>query len=307
MKTIKFDQIYKASTPITATIGYFDGVHQGHKYLISKLFEEAKARNQKTMIITFANHPRLLFDPNCGLKQLTLCDERLELIEQTGIDFTLLIYFDRKFARLTSSEFLEMLKDKFSVETLIVGYDHHFGSDRQNGFEHYKNYGKQIGIDVIEEDSYSDSNISVSSTKIRNAILEGEIEKANNYLGYRYTVKGIVVKGNQIGRTIHYPTANININPLKLTPKRGVYATYTIIDGIRYKSMTNIGNRPTVMGDKETIETHIFNLDHDIYNSEITIEFIKHIRNECKFENIKQLECQLNNDKNTVLEILRQQ
>ena len=304
MKLLNIKTRYNNLPPLTATIGFFDGVHRGHQFLINKFRIEAKRRGQQSMIITFKNHPRLLFDPHCGLHQLTLAEERSSLIESTGVDYTLMIDFDYNFSRLTSLDFLNLLKTNFNVATLIVGYDHHFGCDKENGFEYYNKVGKEIGIEVIKEDTYIDSNISVSSTKIRNELEKGSISLANKYLGYNYFMEGIVTEGNKIGRTIDYPTANIVPNSLKLIPSDGVYATYTIVDSIKYKSMTNIGTRPTVDGQNRTIETHIFGFKNEIYGKEITIQFVDKIREEQRFADITQLKQQISEDKNKVIDIL---
>lgn len=306
MQKINFKNDIIKNKKITATIGFFDGVHCGHKFLISQLKKEASNSGSQTMIVTFINHPRLLFDPKCNLKQLSLPDERLYLLDKTGVDYTLLIDFDKEFASITSYQFMEMLHDRFSVQTLIVGYDHHFGSDRCNGIDYYISAGKKIGIDVIKEERYDDDQVSVSSSKIRRCLTNGDTITAKKYLGYYYFVKGTVVKGQQIGRTIHYPTANIEVNHLKLLPADGVYATIAEIDEKKYHSMTNIGIRPTVKGKEKSIETHIFDFDTEIYGKNIKLNFVEKIRSEKKFDNIYQLRNQIEKDEKEIRHILGQ-
>lgn len=292
--------------PTTATIGFFDGVHAGHRFLIDTVIQEAASRSQKSMIVTFSNHPRLLFNPSCQLKQLTLTNERIRLLGQTNIDYTLMLDFNRKLASYTSSQFMNIMKSQFNVNTLIIGYDHHFGSDTNSSFQNYRQYGKNIGIEVLHAKGLTEKDIAISSSKIRKALENHDITTANKYLGYPYTINGTVVSGNQIGRTINFPTANISVNTLKLIPANGVYAAKATVNNNTYKAMVNIGKRPTVSNkDITTIETHIIDFNSDIYGKNIQIEFIEFIRKEQKFDNIQSLKQQLIIDKNNICGIIK--
>lgn len=290
--------------PTTATIGFFDGVHTGHRFLIQQVKREAAAHNEKSMIITFTNHPRLLLDPDCGLKQLTLVDERIKLLDDTNIDYTLLIDFNKQIASLTSTQFMDLMKRQFSIHTLVIGYDHHFGSDRTSTFEQYKTYGNRIGINVVQAAGYKEQDTNVSSSKIRKALNDHDIRTANLYLGHDYTISGTVIPGKQIGRTIQYPTANIAVNPLKLLPAGGVYAAKTIIDNTAYRAMVNIGTRPTLSGTDTTIEAHILDFSQNLYNKDITIQFVDYIRPEQKFNSLEHLRQQLITDQQTTIRLV---
>ncbi|MGM9806186.1 MAG: bifunctional riboflavin kinase/FAD synthetase [Candidatus Aphodosoma sp.] len=301
-----FDITDSNHCPTTATIGFFDGVHNGHRFLIDTVKQESICRNQKSMIVTFDNHPKLLFEPLCKLKQLTLTNERIPLLEKTGIDYTLVLDFNQKLASYTSSEFMDMMKERFCVNTLVIGYDHHFGSDIRSSFTDYRQYGKTIGMEVIDAKEFTEKNIAVSSSKIRKALENRDIITANEYLGYNYTINGTVVDGNKIGRTIDFPTANISVDKMKLIPSDGVYAAKAIIDSHIYKAMVNIGNRPTISNENiTTIEAHIIDFDENIYNKNITIEFVDFIRGEKKFNNIQLLKQQLITDKNNIIDIVK--
>lgn len=291
--------------PTTATIGFFDGVHLGHRYLIERLKAEAAKKNERSMIITFANHPRLYFQPDCGLKELTLPEERIELLGKTGLDYTLLLKFDNKISTLTSEEFIKFIAENYEVKTLLVGYDHRFGSDRKSTPEDYIKYGEKYGVEVKLQDNFLENNVAVSSSKIRKALNSGEIETANEYLGYKYYIKGEVINGNKIGRTIDFPTANIKTDSLKLIPKNGVYGGIAHIKEKKYATMINIGVRPTVgKEDKISIESHIIGYNGSLYGETIKIEFVKYIRDEQKFESLESLKNQLYIDKEIVSEVM---
>ncbi|MBO5728275.1 MAG: riboflavin biosynthesis protein RibF [Paludibacteraceae bacterium] len=279
-----------------ATIGFFDGVHLGHNYLLEQLKSEAQQRNMQSMIVTFANHPRLFFDPNCGLKQLTLSDEKLTLLKQKGIDDVVMLQFDEQLSRLTSREFMQLLVEKHGVKLLLMGYDHRFGSDRGTSFDEYVEYGQQIGLKVKRCNGFSESEVMVSSSKVRRALEFWDIPLANKLLGYKYFVAGRVVDGKKIGRQIGFPTANLQIDSLKLIPSDGVYVVEVELEGVEYRGVLNIGTRPTVSGVERTVEVHIIGFTGDLYGKEISLRFLKFLRHEMKFSSLEELREQIQKD-----------
>lgn len=281
-----------------ATIGFFDGVHLGHNYLLEHLKSEASARGMQSMVVTFANHPRLFFDPNCGLKQLTLSNEKEKLLEEKGIDEVLVMQFDEHLSRKTSREFMQMLVEKYDVKVLLMGYDHRFGSDRATSFDEYIEYGKQFGLEVKRCDGFSESEVMVSSSKVRRALELWDIPLANKLLGYKYFLKGRVVAGQKIGRQIGFPTANLDVNSLKLIPSDGVYVVEVVKENI-YRGILNIGSRPTVDGDKRTIEVHIIEYEgEDLYGEELELRFLSFLRHEQRFSSLDDLREQIRKDFN---------
>lgn len=282
-----------------ATIGFFDGVHLGHNYLLEQLKSEASARGMQSMVVTFANHPRLFFDPNCGLKQLTLSNEKEKLLEEKGIDEVLVMQFDEHLSRKTSREFMQMLVEKYNVKVLLMGYDHRFGSDRATSFDEYIEYGKQFGLEVKRCDGFSESEVMVSSSKVRRALELWDIPLANKLLGYKYFLKGRVVAGQKIGRQIGFPTANLDVDSLKLIPSDGVYVVEVVFKENIYRGILNIGSRPTVDGDKRTIEVHIIEYEgEDLYGEELELRFLSFLRHEQRFSSLDDLREQIRKDFN---------
>lgn len=284
------------------TIGYFDGVHQGHEFLLNDMLKEGKEKNLNTLVVTFSNHPRLLFQPNCGLRFLTLGDEKIRLLEKMGFDYCLVLPFTKEFAHMTSKEFMRILHEKFGMEELIVGYDHHFGSDRNSNFNDYSIFGKEMGVNVVRCNAFRVKDVNVSSSKIRDCLIAGEIEQANLLLGYNYTIIGKVVHGHMVGRTIGFPTANIEVSDEKLLPKNGVYAVNVEVDGRFYRGMMNIGYRPTLGNGGLSVEVYIDRFEGNIYDGMLVAEVTKFIRDERKFNSLKALQNQLSLD----LECIRQ-
>lgn len=285
----------------TATIGFFDGTHTGHKYLLDTLQREADRYGNMSMVITFRNHPRLFFDPDCKLKYLTLPDEKISNFDREGVDFCLMLEFSRHTASMTSRQFMQLLHDRYGVRYLLIGYDHRFGSDTNATFSDYKRYGSQIGIEIIRCDEHTEKQRHVSSSEIRKALGNGNIAEANTLLGYNYSISGIVVDGHKLGRTIGFPTANIKTDDKKLIPAKGVYSVKITVHDKVYSGMLNIGNRPTVSGSENTIEVNIFDFDSDIYNEEVGIEFLQFIRTEQKFSSLEELKRQLLCDKDKIM------
>ena len=294
---------YKAAKKSIVTIGTFDGVHIGHKLILEKLIQNAKERDCESVVLTFFPHPRMVLQESSDVKLINTIEEKSELIGKIGIENLIIHPFDQKFSRLTAEEFVKtILVDLLNIKKIIIGYDHRFGRNRTANIDDLIVYGKQYDFEVEQISAQEINDNAVSSTKIRNAILEGNISLANKYLGYNYTFLGEVVKGKQLGRTIGFPTANIQIKEsYKLIPKNGVYIVKSNYDGNTIFGMMNIGNRPTVNGEHQTIEVNFFDFDEDIYNKIISIEILDFIREEQKFDSLDSLKSQLNKDQQTSL------
>ena len=289
------------------TQGTFDGVHLAHKIILSKVKQLAKDKNGESVVMTFEPHPRMVLKPNThDLKLLTTLDEKIELLRNEGIQNLIVIPFTIELSQLHSQEFIkEILVDKIGTKTLVIGYDHRFGKNREGSFEHLKNYSKDYGFEVEEVSEQLVDEIAVSSTKIRNALNEGKITIASKYLGRNYLISGTVVKGRQLGRTIGYPTANVLINSEhKLIPCDGVYAVKVIANSNSFGGMLNIGNNPTVEGKGRSIEVNIFDFSEDIYNQSISIVFVNKLREEEKFNGLDALKTQLEKDKLLAIEAI---
>lgn len=301
------------------TIGTFDGVHQGHQQIIQQLLKEAKDINGTAVVITFYPHPKQVVagkDKNpaaAGPKNQTIQllnspQEKYELLHQQGIEHIVVVPFDQAFAEQSASDYVkQFLVDLFQPHTIIIGYDHRFGNNRDGDYKLLEAEAANYGFLVKEIPEHILKNVTISSTKIRIALLAGDNATAANYLGYPYFFSGLVVKGNQLGRTIGYPTANLEIeNELKLVPANGVYAVNVRLknSGQVYHGMMNIGLRPTVGGTKRVIEVNIFNFDEDIYGQELTITLIQFLRSEIKFNGLDALKQQLAIDKEAALKVL---
>ncbi len=292
--------------PIVTT-GTFDGVHLGHQKIINRLQEIAKADNGEIVLLTFYPHPRMvLFPDDNELKLLSTQEEKIRLLENFGVNHLIIHPFTKDFSRLTSVEFVRnILVNAIGTKKLVIGYNHHFGRNREGSFEHLKEYSSLYGFDVEEIPAKDIDHIEISSTKIRNALLAGDVETAHNYLGHYYEISGTVVEGNKLGRTIGYPTANIHItDKYKLIPADGVYAVKVKHNNTIYNGMLNIGNNPTIKNKGRSIEVNIFNFDKDIYTQQLSVLFVKRLRNEEKFNGIEALTEQLSIDKKNSLEIL---
>jgi len=281
------------------TIGAFDGVHLGHKKILYRVQELAKENGGESVVITFWPHPRKITTSENSVKVLSSLKERIKLIEECGIDYLLVIEFTKEFAELSPVEFIEkILANTIGTKKLVIGHDHRFGKNREGNFDLLKEYSSKYGYEVEEISRQDIDQVGVSSTVIRQALEKGDVEKAAEYLGRMYSLTGKVVKGKQLGRTIGFPTANIIPEEQdKLIPSDGVYAVIAEVDGQKYGGMLNIGLRPTVNGTKRTIEANLFNFDKDIYEQEITIYFVKYLRNEKKFASLEDLKKQLVLDK----------
>lgn len=303
---------FKKLDNAVVTSGTFDGVHIGHQKILNRLKTIAKATNGETVLITYWPHPRLVLGNNQPIKLLTVFEERINLLQRFGLDHLIKIHFTKEFSQTTSQDFIKnILVDGIGTKTLVIGYDHKFGHNREGSFEALSADAHTYGFEVEEIPQQEIDHIAVSSTKIRNHLLNGEIHLSNQYLGYPFCLHGKVVEGNQLGRTLGFPTANIQINSeLKLVPSPGSYAVLVEVENDKCKGMLNIGVRPTVTRNtntpdvQQTIEVHIFDFDDIIYGKEITIKFIKLIRIEQKFSSLEALKAQLSRDKETALSIL---
>ncbi len=299
----KIKEFREIKNPVV-TVGTFDGVHVGHQKIFNKMKELANVVNGETVVVTFHPHPRLIIHSNGKLlKFINTEDKKFALIEKLGIDHLIIINFTKEFAKNSSGDFVKsILVDKVGVKNLVIGYDHHFGKNREGSFENLKAMGTKYGFDVEEVPAQYVHNIAVSSTQIRNALKLGKVFLANEMLGYEYSITGKVVPGKKIGRGIGFPTANIEIqDEYKLISAVGVYSSRVIVDGKTYHGMANIGYRPTVDHGDLTIEVHIFDFDKDIYGQTITISFVERIRDEIKFESLDALKEQLQIDRDEVL------
>ncbi|MFA9390732.1 MAG: bifunctional riboflavin kinase/FAD synthetase [Prolixibacteraceae bacterium] len=300
---------FKAKNPVI-TIGTFDGVHLGHRKVIDQLNEIAKRVGGESVLFTFYPHPRLVVSKDeSNLRLLTTLEEKTLQMERAGIDHMLVYPFDESFAALSYQEFIgTILIQKMGMHTLVVGHDHRLGRNREGTYDKIVALSKQLNFKVQKIDALLIDEVDISSSKIRKALQDGEIVKVNNYLGYRFSIRGKVAVGNQIGRKIGFPTANVEASdPYKLIPAEGVYAIITEFDGKFYPSMLNIGYRPTIdtNADRRTVETHLFNFNEDIYQKEVTLHFYQRVRNEKKFSSLDELKAQLKKDEVKVREILR--
>ncbi|MEO9869589.1 bifunctional riboflavin kinase/FAD synthetase [Ekhidna sp.] len=305
-----FDQIdaFEKLDYSVVTIGTFDGIHLGHQAILKKLIEDARDHNGKSVLITFWPHPRFILSKNENkLKLLTTFDEKVDLLDELGVDIVLKIAFTPEFSNSSADQFVkDILVDKVGTKQLFIGYNHHFGNNREGNIDFLRKVAPTYDFKVNEISKQEIDHVGISSTKIRDTLESGEIHLANSLLGRNYSITGRVVDGNKQGRSIGFPTANIEIaEAYKLLPADGSYAVRVTVKKNVYKGMLNIGFKPTVDGSKRTIEVHLFNFEQNIYTEEIKVEFIKALRKELKFNSIDDLKIQLNKDKEAALKLLR--
>lgn len=294
------------------TSGTFDGVHRGHQTILSRLTEAAHDSDGASVLITYWPHPRtVVSNDSQNLKLLTTLDEKIDLLDRAGVDHLVVIPFTRSFSQLTSEEYIrQILIEKIGTKKLVIGYDHRFGRDREGGFDYIRAHQAEYGFEVEEIPRQDIEAVGVSSSKIRTALGEGNIRTANRFLGRPYTLTGTIVKGQQLGRTIGFPTANMQVDdPLKLVPANGVYAVEVLyagqtLGGRIHGGMLNIGFRPTVAGIGQTIETYIFDFNKDIYGEHLTLRFREFLRPEQKFEGLPALVAQLKRDEESARAVL---
>ena len=304
-KTIKLED-YRNNVNSVVTIGTFDGVHIGHQKIVKRLIKVAKKNNLQSTVLTFFPHPRMVLQKESNIKLINTIDEKADLFNNLGLDYLIVKEFTKEFSRLTALEFVrDILVNKLHVKHIIIGYDHQFGKNRTANINDLKEYGEIYDFKVTEITAQEVDEVTISSTKIRKALNEGDIVTAKTYLGYQFMLIGTIVKGKGLGKQIDFPTANLLIKETyKLIPKPGVYIVKSNINGKVIFGMMNIGNNPTVGGINQTIEIHFFDFNQDIYGNKVKIELLNRIRDEKKFESIKALQTQLHKDKSLALEYI---
>ncbi|GGF21018.1 bifunctional riboflavin kinase/FAD synthetase [Flavobacterium limi] len=288
------------------TLGTFDGVHIGHKKILERITQNTENGKYESLVLTFFPHPRMVLQEKSEIKLLNTIPEKSKLLEATGIENLVIHPFNENFSRLTAEEFVHsILVEQFHIHKIIIGHDHRFGRNRTANIDNLIAFGAEYGFEVEQISAQEIQDVSVSSTKIRKALQDGNMTLANEYLGYAYFLTGEVVKGKQLGRTIGFPTANIQIEEdYKLIPKNGVYVVKTFINEKEVFGMMNIGFNPTVDGQKQTIEVNLFDFEADIYEQKLEISLLKYLREEQKFESVDLLKEQLNLDKKTALDFV---
>ncbi|MEM8521194.1 bifunctional riboflavin kinase/FAD synthetase [Flavobacterium sp. PL12] len=288
------------------TLGTFDGVHIGHKKILERVIQNTENEKYESLVLTFFPHPRMVLQEDCDIELLNTIDEKIDLLEEIGLQNLVIHPFDEMFSRLTAEEFVKtVLVDRFDIHKIIIGHDHRFGRNRTANIDDLIAYGEQYNFEVEQISVQEINEISVSSTKIRQALIEGKMTLANDYLGYEYFLTGIVVQGKQLGRTIDFPTANIEIKEnYKLIPQNGVYIVKSIIEDKVIFGMMNIGFNPTVNGENRSIEVHYFDFNADIYHQNVRVSILKRIRSEQKFSSVSALKTQLETDKKEALSYL---
>jgi riboflavin kinase/FMN adenylyltransferase len=316
MKVYRSLSDFKKVNNAVVTIGTFDGVHFGHRKIISRLIEVAEQINGESVILTFFPHPRMILNPeDVNLKLITTINEKAQLLETLGVDHLIITPFTRDFSNLTAETYIrQILVEKIGTRKIIIGYDHHFGKDREGNLEKLQKFSTEYNYEVEEIPEQDIHDVAVSSTQIRQALIKGDVKIANEFLGFPFSLFGLVIKGDQLGRTLGFPTANLLIEDnYKLIPGDGIYAVnikirkdIAQIDTASeiYKGMAYIGNRPTINGMSRNIEVNIFDFDKEIYRQYITIEFLHFIRGDIRFENLELLKQQISTDKQSALALL---
>lgn len=298
-----------ANSAKIVTVGTFDGVHIGHQKILKRVVNLAAENDCTPVVLTLFPHPRMVLQKNETIKLLNTIDERIELLKSFDIEEVVVKKFTEEFANLSAEDYVKnVLVDELNIKQIVIGYDHHFGKDRSANIDDLKTYAKKFNFKVEEISAQDIEDVTVSSTKIRNALETGKVAIANSFLGYNYFINGRVISGKGLGRTLDFPTANISIKEAyKLIPCDGVYVVKSIIEGSRVYGMMNIGTNPTVDGKSRSIEVHFFNFNKDIYNLELRVEFLKRLRSEQKFENLDALKSQLQEDMRNAKDYIEKQ
>ena len=291
MKQHPSAQKFTGTKNTVVTIGTFDGVHIGHRKIINRLIASAHTNDYESVVLTFFPHPRMVVQKDTGIKLINTITERTALLEKTGLDHLIIHPFTQEFSRLTAEDFVkDILVDQLKARKVIIGYDHHFGRNRNANIDDLRKFGKLYDFDVEEISKKDIDDVAISSTKIRQALEVGDLQKANTYLGYPFMLNGVVSRGKGLGRKMNYPTANLKIEEdYKLIPCKGVYVVRSVIDGKPVYGMMNIGTNPTVGGNKLSVETYFFNLNSDLYDKKLQIELLTRIRDEKKFNTVEEL------------------
>lgn len=299
MKTYNSIFNFSSQKKTILTLGTFDGVHLGHQSILDKLKKATHQGFYESIVLTFFPHPRMVLNQDTSIKLLNTIDEKTKLLANFGIDNLIIHPFDAAFSNLSAEEFVkEILIDRLNIHKIIIGHDHRFGKNRTADISDLILFGKKYGFEVEQINAHEIDEIAISSTKIRKALMEGNIQLANQFLGYSYFISGKVIEGKKIGRTLGFPTANIQINEsYKLLPNNGVYIVSSEINDILYFGMMNIGNNPTIGENEQSIEVHYFDMSENIYNKKLKISILEHIRDERKFNSLPDLQAQLEKDK----------
>jgi len=307
LKIFNTIQEFQSKNPTIATLGTFDGVHLGHGKIIEKLVQSAFEEKCESLVLTFFPHPRMVLQNDGTIKLLNTIDERAALLKKAGLDNLIIHPFDQKFSQMEAEEFVKtILVDQFKIRKIIIGHDHRFGRNRSADINDLIAFGKIYNFEVEQISAEEIDEVSISSTKIRKALDSGNITLANEYLGYNYFLTGKVIQGKQLGRTINFPTANIKIEEdYKLIPQNGVYIVKSFIDGNIVYGMMNIGTNPTVNGEKQSIEVHYLDFEGDLYGKNIAVELLYRIRSEEKFPSFDALKLQLEKDRNTAKDFIK--
>lgn len=299
------DSIPKVKNAVL-TIGTFDGVHLGHQKLLERVNRQAKELDGESVLMTFHPHPRTVINSGRKIALLSTMDEKIDLLRKYGLQNLVIIPFTRSFSQLSPEDYVsKFLVEQFNPSLVVIGYDHKFGKNRVGNFAFLKEQSERYQFEVEEISKQEVEALSISSTDIRQALSKGEVKKANLLLGHSYFLRGVVVKGKQLGKQIGYPTCNVLVSEeQKLIPTNGVYAIRVILGDEKFNAMLNIGNRPTVNGEEVTIEAHIFDFDRDVYGEKLELQFVEFLRSERKFDGLKELSAQLALDKISALEVL---
>ncbi|TDE04962.1 bifunctional riboflavin kinase/FAD synthetase [Flavobacterium hiemivividum] len=308
MKIFKSIKDFSSDKKTILTLGTFDGVHKGHQKILKKITQGTENGKYESLVLTFFPHPRMVLQDNSDIKLLNTIEEKIYLLEAIGIENLVIHPFDEIFSQLTAEDFVRtVLVDQFNIHKIIIGHDHRFGKNRTANIDDLIGFGEKYGFEVEQISVQEINDISVSSTKVRKSLLEGDMALANKYLGYNYFLSGTVVKGKQLGRTIGFPTANIKIEEdYKLIPHNGVYIVRSMINKKTVFGMMNIGFNPTVSGEKLAIEIHFLDFDTNLYDQKLTVSILKYLRSEQKFDSVDLLTQQLEKDKNTALTYLKE-
>ncbi len=306
MVTVQSISNYDKKHPTAITIGTFDGVHIGHRKILERLINDAKKTNLRSTVLTFFPHPRMVLQKDTEIRLLNTIQEKIKILEYIGLDYLIIHPFTLEFSRISSTEFVrDILVNELKAKKIIIGYDHRFGRNRNANIQDLFAFGNTFNFEVEEIAAQEIDDVSVSSTKIRNALIDGDIKTANEYLGYNYMLTGDVKKGKGLGRQLNFPTANLFIKEkYKLIPKNGVYVVKSILNGKLFYGMMNIGFNPTVDGSTKSIEIHFFDFNSDLYGQNIQVDIIERIRDEHKFKSLEELKTQLLKDKETSISII---
>lgn len=307
METIQgISQFSNTSIQTAVTIGTFDGVHIGHSRILERLINSAKSAGLKSTVLTFFPHPRMVLQKDTEIKLLNTLEEKTAIMEKLGLDYLIVHPFTKEFSRLSATEFVrDILVNSLKTKRIIIGYDHRFGRNRNANIQDLVSFGNTLDFEVEEIPAQEIDDVSVSSTKIRHALLEGDITTANNYLNYKYMLTGTIVKGKGLGKQFGFPTANLQIaETYKLIPKNGVYVVQSNLDGHDYYGMMNIGYNPTVSGKNKSIEVNFFEFEGNLYDKKIQVNLLHRIRDEHKFDSVQELQNQLKKDKETSLTLI---